>query len=77
MTKHDSKTTWIKWFILRFFVFFSSNQYFGIKFRSKGSAQEDYDSKMIEPKINTKTWFKSRSIKFEPQKCKNKCRSKI
>ena len=28
--------------------------------------QEDYDWKMIEPKINTKTWFKSRSIKFEP-----------
>ena len=61
MTKHDSKTKWIKWFTLRFF----SNQYFGRKFRSKGSAQEDYDWKMIEPKINTKTWFKSRSIKFE------------
>ena len=45
-------------------VFFS-NQYFGRKFRSKGLAQEDYDWKMIEPKINTKTWFKSRSIKFE------------
>ena len=26
----------------------------------------DYDWNMIEPKINTKTWFKSRSIKFEP-----------
>ena len=64
MTKHDSKTTWIKWFTLRFCVFF--NQYFGRKFRSKGSAQEDYDYKMIEPKINTKSWFKSRSIKFEP-----------
>ena len=34
--------------------------------RSKGSAQEYYDWKMIEPKINTKTWFKSRSTKFEP-----------
>ena len=50
-TKHDSKTTWIKLFILRFFF---SNQYFGKKFRSKGSAQEYYDLKMIEPKINTK-----------------------
>ena len=65
MTKHDSKTTWIKWFTLRFLCFFS-NQYFGKKFRSKGSAQEYYDWKMIESKINTKTWFKSRSIKFEP-----------
>ena len=37
------------------FLCFFSNQYFGRKFRSKGSAQEDYDSKMIEPKINTKT----------------------
>ena len=50
---------------LDFCVFFS-NQYFEIKHRSKGSAQEDYDWKMIEPKINTKTWFKSRSTKFEP-----------
>ena len=50
---------------LDFCVFFS-NQYFGIKFRSKGSALEYYEWKMIEPKINTKTWFKSRSIKFEP-----------
>jgi len=50
---------------LGFCVFFS-NQYFGWKFRSKGSAQEDYDWKMIEPKINTKPWFKSISIKFEP-----------
>ena len=49
---------------LDFCVFFS-NQYFGTKLRYKGSAQ-DYDWKMIEPKINTKTWFKSRSIKFEP-----------
>ena len=48
------------------FCVFVSNQYFGRKFRSKGSTQEDYDWKMIEPKINTKTWFKSRSIKFEP-----------
>ena len=48
---------------LDFCVFFS-NQYFGRNVRSKGSAQEDYDWKMIEPKINTKTWFKSRSIKF-------------
>ena len=50
---------------LDFCVLFS-NQYFRRKFRSKGSAQEDYDWKMIEPKINTITWFKSRSIKFEP-----------
>ena len=50
---------------LDFCVFFP-NQYFGRKFRSKGLAQEYYDWKMIEPKINTKTWFKSRSIKFEP-----------
>ena len=49
---------------LDFFVF-SSNQYFARRLRSKVSAQEDYDWKMIEPKINTKTWFKSRSIKFE------------
>ena len=49
---------------LDFCIFF--NQYFGRKFRSIGSAQEDYDWKMIEPKINTKTWIKSRSIKFEP-----------
>ena len=39
---------------LDFSVFFS-NQYFGRKFRYKGSAQEDYDLKMIEPKINNKT----------------------
>jgi len=64
MTKHDSKTTWIKWFRLRFLCFFY-NQYFGRKFSSKDSTQEDYDWKMIEPKINTKRWFKSRSIKFE------------
>jgi len=50
---------------LDFCVFFS-NQYFGRKFRSKGSEQDDYDWKMIEPKINTKTWFKSWSMKFEP-----------
>ena len=50
---------------LDFCVFFS-NQYFGRKFRSKGSAQEYYEWKMIEPKINTKTWFKSRSTKCEP-----------
>ena len=49
---------------LDFCIFF--NQYFGRKFRSKGLAQEYYDWKMIEPKINTKTWFKSRSSKFEP-----------
>ena len=49
---------------LDFCVLFS-NQYFGRKFRSKVSEQVDYDWKMIEPKINTKTWFKSRSIKFE------------
>ena len=61
---------------LDFCVFFS-NQYFVRKLRSKGLSQEDYDWKMIEPKINTKTWSKSRSIKFEPYKCKNKCRSKI
>jgi len=61
---------------LDFFVFFS-NQYFGRKFRSKGLAQEDYEWKMIEPKINRKTWFKSRSIKFEPLKSKSKCRSRI
>jgi len=42
MTKHNSKTTWIKWFTLRFLCFFS-NQYFGIKFISKGSAQEYYE----------------------------------
>ena len=42
-----------------------SNQYFGRKFICKGSAQEDYDLKMIEPKINPKTRFKSRSINFE------------
>ena len=53
------------------------NQYFGRKFRSKGSTQEYYEWEKIEPKINTKTWFKSRSTKFEPYKCKNKCRSKI
>ena len=47
---------------LHFYVFF--NQYFGRKLRSKGLAQEDFDWKMIEPKINTKTWLKSRSIKF-------------
>ena len=50
---------------LDFCVFFS-NQYFARKLRSKGSTQEDYDWKMIEPKINTITWFKSRSIKLEP-----------
>ena len=50
---------------LDFCVFFLIN-IFGRKFRSIGSAQEGYDWKMIEPKINTKTWFKSRSIKFEP-----------
>ena len=50
---------------LDFCVFFS-NQYFGRKLRSKGSAQEYYEWKMIEPKINTKTRFKSRSTKFEP-----------
>ena len=50
---------------LDFCVFFS-NQYFGINFISKGWAQEYYDWKMIEPKINAKAWFKSRSIKFEP-----------
>jgi len=43
-----------------------SNRYFSRKLRSKGLAQEEYDWKKIEPKINTKTWFKSRSIKFEP-----------
>ena len=75
MIKHDFKTTWIKWLTLRFLCFF--NEYFGRKFKSKGLAQEDYDCKMIEPKINTKIWFKSISIKFEPLKCKNKCRSKI
>ena len=48
------------------FLCFFSNQYFGRKFRSKGLAQEYYHWKMIEPKINKKTWFKSRSIKFEP-----------
>ena len=48
---------------LDFCVFFS-NQYFVIKLRSKVLAQEDYDWKRIEPKINTKTWFKSRFIKF-------------
>ena len=45
MIKHDSKTTWNKWFTLRFLCYFFSNQYFGRKFRSKGSAQEDYDWK--------------------------------
>ena len=35
-------------------MFFFSNQYFGRKFTYKGSAQEDYDRKMIEPEINTK-----------------------
>ena len=49
---------------LDFCVFFS-NQYFGRKFRSKGLAQEDYEWKMIEPKINRKKWFNNRSIKFE------------
>ena len=34
MAKHDSKTTLFKWFTLRFLCF-SSNQYFGRKFRSK------------------------------------------
>ena len=48
------------------FCIFFSNQYFARKLRSKGFAQEYYDLKMIEPKINTKTWFNSRSIKFEP-----------
>ena len=76
MAKHDSKITWIMWFTLRFLCFFS-HQYFGRKLRSKGLAQEDYDWKKIEPKINIKTWFKSISIKFEPYKCKNKCTSKI
>jgi len=38
---------------LDFCVFFS-NQYFARKLRSKGSTQEDYDWKMIEPKINIK-----------------------
>ena len=42
-----------------------SNKYFARKLRSKGSTQENYDWKMIEPKINTKTWLKIRSIKFE------------
>jgi len=65
MTKHDSKTTWIKWFTIDFCVFFSK-QYFARKLRSKVLAQEYYDWKMIEPKINTKTWFKIRSIKLEP-----------
>ena len=32
---------------------------------------------MIEPKINTKTRFKSRSTKFEPYKCKNKDRNRM
>ena len=50
---------------LDFCVFFS-NQYFGRKFRSKGSAQEYYEWKLIELKINTKTRFKSRYTKFEP-----------
>ena len=50
---------------LDFCVFFS-NQYVGRKFRYKGSAQEYHEWKMIEPKINTKTRFKSRSTKFEP-----------
>ena len=50
---------------LDFCVLFS-NQYFGRKFRSKGSAQEYYECKLIEPKINTKTRFKSRSTKFGP-----------
>ena len=50
---------------LDFCVFFS-NQYFVTKFRSKGSAQEYYELKLIEPKFNTKTRFKSRSTKFEP-----------
>ena len=50
---------------LDFCVLFS-NQYFARKLRYKDSAQEYYDWKMIELKINTKTWFKSRSIKFEP-----------
>jgi len=66
MTKHDSKTTWMKWFTLIFFCVFFSTQYFARKLIFKGSAQEDYDSKMIEPKINTKTWFKSIFIKFKP-----------
>ena len=34
--------------------FFFSNQYFARKLRSKGLAQEDYDWKMIEPKITQK-----------------------
>ena len=55
----------MKWFTLRFFVFFS-NKYFARKLKSKGSEQEYYDWKIIEPKINTKTWFKGRSIIFEP-----------
>ena len=48
------------------FCVFISNQYFEIKLRSKGSEKEDYGWKKKEPKINTKTWFNSRSIKFEP-----------
>ena len=65
MTKHDFKTTILSDLHLDFCVFFS-NKYFWIKFRSKGLAQEYYEWRMVEPKINTKTWFKSRSIKFEP-----------
>jgi len=38
---------------LDFCVFFS-NQYFARKFKSKGSTQEDYDWKMIEPKSTQK-----------------------
>ena len=50
---------------LDFFVFFLIN-ILEEKIRSKGSTQEDYDWKMINPKINPKPLFKSRSIKFEP-----------
>ena len=50
---------------LDFCAFFLIN-IFGRKFRSKGSAQEYYEWKFIEPKINTKTRFNSRSTKVEP-----------
>ena len=50
---------------LDFFVFIS-NQYFERKLRFKGSVLEDYEWKMIKAKIDTKTLFKSGSIKFEP-----------
>jgi len=60
MTKHE-------WSDLHLdFCVFISNQYFVRKLRSKGLAQEHYEWKKIEPKINRKTWFKSRYIKFEP-----------